>query len=398
MFEENYLFTSEAVTEGHPDKICDQISDAILDEVLKQDRKGCVAVETLITSGLVVLSGEMTANAKFNVEEIVKKVLKDIGYLNPEFGFDCNNFSILNSIRKQSLEIAKGVDGGGAGDQGIMFGYATDETEELMPAPILWANKLARYLSYARKNEMVKHLGPDGKTQLTFKYVDGRPTTIKTVLVSTQHTSEVLDKDGNTSEKFKKEIINKIITPCLGKLMDDDTVILINPAGSFVTGGPVADTGVTGRKIMVDTYGGMAPHGGGAFSGKDPTKVDRSATYMARYIAKNIVASGIARKCLMQVSYAIGVDKPISVMVDTFSTSKFSNDEIVKMVRSTFDLTPIGMIKHLELRNPIYYRTAAYGHFGRNEFSWEKTDFAEKIKDYFLHKSCLAKGVKNESF
>jgi S-adenosylmethionine synthetase len=391
MFKGNYLFTSEAVTEGHPDKICDQISDAVLDEVLKNDKGGRVACETLITSGLVVVGGEITTSARINVEEIVKRVLKDIGYNNSEFGFDCENFSILNAIKKQALEIAKGVDNGGAGDQGIMFGYATDETEELMPAPILWANKLAKYLSYARKNGIAKHLGPDGKTQLTFRYVNGKPHKITTVLLSTQHTKDVLDKDGNITEEFKQEIINKIIKPCLGDFIDEDTEFLINPTGSFVIAGPAADVGVTGRKIMVDSYGGMAPHGGGAFSGKDPTKVDRSAAYMARYISKNIVASGIAEKCLIQLSYAIGLEKPLSLMVDTFSTSDISNKEIVEMIFNTFNLTPRGMIDKLELRNPIYFRTAVYGHFGRSEFSWEKTDMRAKIRDYFISRGYFGK-------
>lgn len=383
MFKGNYFFTSEAVTEGHPDKVCDQISDAILDEVIRQDKNAHVAVETLITGGFIVVGGEIFADATFNVEEIVKSVLKDIGYSDDKFGFNFNHFSILNAIREQSPEIAEGVNRGGAGDQGLMFGYATNETTELMPAPILYANKLAQYLACARKNEIVKHLGPDGKTQITFQYVDGKPQRISTVLVSTQHTNKVVDKEGHTSAEFRNEIIAKIIKPCLGNLIDNDTTIIINPAGSFVNGGPAADTGVTGRKIIVDTYGGMAPHGGGAFSGKDPTKVDRSAAYMARYIAKNIVASGVAEKCLIQLSYAIGLEKPLSLMVDTFGTSKIENSAIAKMVNDLFNLTPVGIIEYLELKAPIYLKTACYGHFGRNEFPWEKTYAVERIQNYF---------------
>lgn len=383
MFKGNYFFTSEAVTEGHPDKVCDQISDAILDEVIRQDKNAHVAVETLITGGFIVVGGEIFADATFNVEEIVKSVLKDIGYSDDKFGFNFNHFSILNAIREQSPEIAEGVNRGGAGDQGLMFGYATNETTELMPAPILYANKLAQYLACARKNEIVKHLGPDGKTQITFQYVDGKPQRISTVLVSTQHTNKVVDKEGHTSAEFRNEIIAKIIKPCLGNLIDDDTTIIINPAGSFVNGGPAADTGVTGRKIIVDTYGGMAPHGGGAFSGKDPTKVDRSAAYMARYIAKNIVASGVAEKCLIQLSYAIGLEKPLSLMVDTFGTSKIPNSAITKMVNDLFNLTPVGIIEYLGLKAPIYLKTACYGHFGRNEFPWEKTYAVERIQNYF---------------
>ncbi len=286
-------------------------------------------------------------------------------------------------MRKQSPEIAKGVDRGGAGDQGIMFGYATDETPELMPAPILWANKLARYIANSRKSGIIKHLGPDGKTQLTFEYENGVPKRVKTVLVSVQHSAEVLDENKQTSEKFKEEIIEKAVKPCLGNLIDGETEIMINPAGSFVIGGPAADTGLTGRKIMADTYGGAAPHGGGAFSGKDPTKVDRSGAYILRYIAKNIVASGIASKCLVQLSYGIGIREPLSVFADTFSTSQIPEEEIVKMIKEIFPLTPAGIIETLNLKNPIYYKTAAYGHFGRSGFPWEKTDRAEEIKNYF---------------
>ena len=381
MQEENYLFTSEAVAEGHPDKVCDLISDAVLDEVLKSDPDGRVACETFITLGLVVVGGEITADAEINVNGIVNKVLADVGYLNSEFDF--GSFYVLNALRKQSREIAEGVDGGGAGDQGIMFGYAVNETPALMPTPVYWANRLAERLAQVRKNGEVKHLGPDGKTQLTFEYKNGKPERIKTVLVSAQHSKEVLDKEGNTSKEFKNEIIDKVVKPCLGSSIDSSTEILINPTGSFTVGGPYADTGLTGRKIIADTYGGSAPHGGGAFSGKDPTKVDRSAAYMARYIAKNIVASGTAEKCLIQVSYAIGVDKPLSVYADTFSTSRVSNEEIAEMIENLFDLTPRGIIKTLGLKRPIYYKTASYGHFGRNEFPWEKTDSAEKIKEYF---------------
>ena len=377
----NYLFTSEAVTEGHPDKVCDLISDAILDKVMRKDPDGRVACETFITAGLAVVGGEITADAEINAEEIVNRVLSDVGYLNSEF--DLGSFRVLNVIRKQSGEIAKGVNSGGAGDQGIMFGYAVNETPEFMPAPVYWANRLAEKLAQVKKSGEVKHLGPDGKTQLTFEYENGKPKRIKTVLVSAQHSKAVLDKEGNTSEEFKTEIKNKVVKPCLGRLVDDDTKILINPTGSFTVGGPYADTGLTGRKIIVDTYGGSAPHGGGAFSGKDPTKVDRSAAYMARYIAKNIVASGIAEKCLIQVSYAIGVEKPLSVYVNTFATSNIPDEKIAEMIENLFDLTPRGIIRTLNLKRPIYYKTASYGHFGRKGFSWEKTDAAERIKKYF---------------
>ncbi len=388
MAAKNYVFTSEAVTEGHPDKVCDLISDAVLDEVMRKDKNGRVACETFITSGFVVVGGEISAKADINIQKLTENVLADTGYGNTEFGF--GNFYVLNAIRKQSVEIAKGVDRGGAGDQGIMFGYATNETPELMPAPILWANKLAKYISYVRKNNIIGHLGPDGKTQLSLEYENGIPKRVKTVLVSVQHSAEALDKNMQTIERFKKEIIEKAVKPCLRNLIDGKTEIIVNPAGSFVIGGPAADTGLTGRKIMVDTYGGSAPHGGGAFSGKDPTKVDRSGAYATRYIAKNVVASGIASKCLIQLSYGIGIREPLSVFADTFGTSKASDDEIANMIKEVFHLTPDGIIQTLNLKNPIYYKTAAYGHFGRSEFPWEKTDRAEEVKDYFRSKGYSA--------
>jgi S-adenosylmethionine synthetase len=379
----SFLFTSESVTEGHPDKLCDQVSDSILDEVLRQDKTGRVACETFVTVGLMIVGGEITTNAYVDVNQVVRKVIKEIGYTDPRFGFSFDSCAILNAIHSQSPDIAQGVDTGGAGDQGLMCGYASRETKELMPLPIMLAHKLCRRLSVIRKSNKLNYLGPDGKSQVTVEYVDGKPERVDTVVVSTQHTTDILDKTGKKITKRSiEEIIDTIILPVIPKhLMDKRTKFLVNPTGKFVVGGPVSDTGMTGRKIIVDTYGGMASHGGGAFSGKDPTKVDRSASYMARYIAKNVVASGLADKCTIQLAYAIGVAEPVSLMVFTDKTSKVSEKRLAQLIRKHFDLTPRGIIKTLALRRPIYSKTAAYGHFGRTEstFTWEKTDKAARL-------------------
>ena len=380
----DYLFTSESVTEGHPDKICDRISDEVLDAVLRQDITSRVACETFITVGMVIVGGEITTNAKIDVQDIVRRAVKDIGYTDHRFGFDYDTCSVLNAIGTQSPDISQGVDTGGAGDQGLMVGYACRETKELMPMPIMLAQKLARKLADVRKKNTLPYLGPDGKSQVTLEYKNGQPYRADTIVISTQHTAEILDKSGKKiSKKSREEIIEKVILPVVPKKMiDKKTKFLVNPTGKFVVGGPQSDTGMTGRKIIVDTYGGTTPHGGGAFSGKDPTKVDRSATYMARYVAKNVVAAELADICTLQLAYAIGVAEPVSVMVDTSGTGKIPDTQIAKIIRKHFDLTPRGIIKHLDLRRPIYAITAAYGHFGRTEktFTWEKTDKANKLK------------------
>jgi S-adenosylmethionine synthetase len=379
-----YFFTSESVTEGHPDKVCDQISDAVLDAVLAEDPMGRVACETFVTRGMVIVGGEITTKAYVNVDKLVRDVVKDIGYDHPKFGFDSSACGVLNGIGQQSPDIAQGVDTGGAGDQGIMFGYACRETPELMPLPITLAHKLVRKLSETRRTGALGYLGPDGKSQVTVEYLDGRPLRVDAVVLSTQHTEEILDKSGERiTEKSKKEIEETIIRPVLGKrLMDNKTKVFINPTGKFVIGGPASDTGVTGRKIIVDTYGGYAPHGGGAFSGKDPTKVDRSAAYMARYIAKNVVAAGLAEKCTVQLGYAIGVADPVGVYFDTHGTGTVEESKIEAAVRKLFPMTPKGIIDTLKLRRPVYRATAAFGHFGREEkgFEWEKTDKAEALR------------------
>ncbi|MEK7774313.1 MAG: methionine adenosyltransferase [Candidatus Zixiibacteriota bacterium] len=379
----SFLFTSESVTEGHPDKLCDQVSDSILDEVLRQDKTGRVACETFVTVGLMIVGGEITTNAYVDVDKVVRRVIKEIGYTDPRFGFSFDSCAILNAIHSQSPDIAQGVDTGGAGDQGLMCGYACRETKELMPIPIMLAHKLCRRLSVIRKSNKLPYLGPDGKSQVTVEYVDGKPERVDTVVVSTQHTTDILDKTGKKiTKKSVEEIIDTIILPVIPKhMMDKRTRFLVNPTGKFVVGGPVSDTGMTGRKIIVDTYGGMASHGGGAFSGKDPTKVDRSASYMARYIAKNVVASGLADKCTLQLAYAIGIAEPVSLMVFTDKTSKVSEKRLAQLIRKHFDLTPRGIIKTLDLRRPIYGKSAAYGHFGRTEstFTWEKTDKASRL-------------------
>ena len=376
---DRFLFTSESVTEGHPDKIADQVSDAILDACLDQDPYSRVAAETLTATGLVVIAGEITTKAYVDFQSLVRGVVQSIGYDNATYGFDSNTCAVISSINKQSGDIAQGVDTGGAGDQGMMFGYATNETPELMPAAISLAHKLARRLSEVRKSGKLPYLRPDGKSQVTVEYDENRkPVRVDAVVISTQHAETV------TNEELHADILKHVIQHEIpAKLLDENTKYHINPTGRFVIGGPMGDTGLTGRKIIVDTYGGAGRHGGGAFSGKDPTKVDRSAAYMARYIAKNIVAAGLAERCEVQLAYAIGVAEPVSVLVDTFGTSKLSGTQLTELVRRNFSLTPKAIIEHLKLRRPIYQKTAAYGHFGRTEpeFTWEATDKAAKLAE-----------------
>lgn len=375
-----HLFTSESVTEGHPDKICDQISDSILDELLRQDSESRVAMEAMITSGVVFVAGEVTSKAKIDIQKIVRDTLIDIGYGDGKYGFDGKSCTVLTSIHEQSPDISMGVDSRenkeqGAGDQGLMFGYATNETVELMPLPIIMAHKLSSRLAKVRKEGQLDWVGPDGKSQVSVVYEDSRPKRLDTVLVSTQHTPDV------SIEDVRGEIIDKVIKPVCEDWLDKTTKFLVNPTGRFVIGGPVGDTGLTGRKIIADTYGGMGRHGGGAFSGKDPSKVDRSACYMARYIAKNIVSAKLADKCEVQIAYAIGVAEPISIMVDTFGTG--SNEDLIeKQIREIFDTRPAGIISMLNLKRPIYKMTAAYGHFGRSEpsFTWESVDKADSFR------------------
>ena len=372
-----YLFTSESVTEGHPDKIADQISDSILDAILAQDPVGRVACETLVTTGLAMIAGEITTSCYVDFPKIVRDTIKDVGYTRAKFGFDSDTCAVLSSIHEQSADIAMGVDPGGAGDQGLMFGYAVRETDELMPMPIMLAHKLVKGLSCARRDGVMDYLRPDGKSQVSIEYDNGKPVRVDTVVVSTQHSADV--KNETLREELQEKIINRVIPPAM---VDKNTRYLINPTGRFVVGGPHGDAGVTGRKIIVDTYGGAAPHGGGAFSGKDPTKVDRSACYMARYVAKNIVAAGLADRCQVQLAYAIGVAEPVSVYVDTFGTGAVDDDKISELVRAHFKLTPRGIIETLDLRRPIYKKTAAFGHFGRTEpeFTWERTDKADSLR------------------
>jgi S-adenosylmethionine synthetase len=371
-----HLFTSESVTEGHPDKIADQISDAILDGILAQDPVGRVACETLVTTGLAMIAGEITTSCYVDFPRIVRQTIKDVGYTRAKYGFDHETCAVLSSIHEQSPDIAMGVDPGGAGDQGLMFGYACTETEELMPLPIMLAHKLCRGLSCARRDGVLDYLRPDGKSQVTVEYDGAKPVRVDTVVVSTQH-SALVDAD-TMREDIIERIVNQVIP---AEMRDAKTRMLINPTGRFVIGGPQGDAGVTGRKIIVDTYGGAAPHGGGAFSGKDPTKVDRSACYMARYIAKNCVAAGLAERVLVQLAYAIGVAEPVSVLIDTFGTGIVADEKISDLVRAHFKLTPRGIIESLDLRRPIYRKTAAFGHFGRTEpeFTWEQTDKAAAL-------------------
>ncbi|HKX83140.1 MAG TPA: methionine adenosyltransferase [Pyrinomonadaceae bacterium] len=370
----NYLFTSESVTEGHPDKIADQISDAVLDAILAQDATGRVACETLVTTGLAVIAGEITTSASVNYKKIVRETIEEIGYNDAAFGYDSNTLSVIDAVGTQSPDIAQGVDTGGAGDQGLMFGYACNETPELMPLPIQLAHNLTKKLSDVRRSGELAYLRPDGKSQVTIEYRDGKPFRVDAVVISTQHADTV------TTEQLRSDILEKVIKATVpADLIDEGTKYHINPTGRFVIGGPMGDAGVTGRKIIVDTYGGYAPHGGGAFSGKDPTKVDRSAAYMARYIAKNIVAAGLAEKVTVQLAYAIGVAEPVSVLVDTHGTGKVDEDKLSEAVRKNFLLTPKGIIETLDLRKPIFKETARFGHFGRDGFSWEKTDKADAL-------------------
>ena len=379
-----HVFTSESVTEGHPDKVCDQISDGVLDAVLDCDKKGRVACETFITVGLVVVGGEITTKCWVDVQELVRGIVRDIGYTDAKYGFNFATCGILNAIGRQSPDIAQGVDTGGAGDQGLMIGYACDETAELMPMPITLAHKLARRLTEVRRAGTLPYLGPDGKSQVTVEYREGRPHRIDTVVISSQHTEDILDATGERiTDAARTEIIEKVGLAVLPKeLVDAKTRFLVNPTGKFVIGGPQSDTGMTGRKIIVDTYGGWAPHGGGAFSGKDPTKVDRSATYMARHVAKNIVGAGLARQALVQLAYAIGVADPVSIMVDTFGSGVIPDERLTEVVRDVFPLTPRGIIKELDLLRPIYRITASYGHFGRSEpeFTWESLHHTPALK------------------
>ena len=381
----SYLYTSESVTEGHPDKIADQISDAILDAHLAVDPMARVACETMVTTGLAIVAGEITSKATVPYESIVRETIEEIGYTRAKFGYDSSTCGVLLAVHQQSLDISQGVDNGGAGDQGMMYGYACNETEELMPLPIMLAHKLVRQLSRLRRSGKVNFLRPDGKSQVSVRYENGRPVGVDTVVVSTQHSESV------ENVVLKDVIIDEVIRPVVPvAMMDGSTKFHINPTGRFVTGGPQGDSGLTGRKIIVDTYGGMGRHGGGAFSGKDPSKVDRSACYMARYIAKNLVAAGVAERCEIQLAYAIGVAEPVSVMVDTYGTGLVDEEKLVGLVRDIFPLTPLGIIEHLQLRRPIYRQTAAFGHFGRTEpgFTWENTDKAEEIR--------LAAGLSTE--
>ena len=378
-----HFFASESVGEGHPDKLCDQISDAVLDDVLRQDPYGRVACETYVTMGLLIVGGEITTSAYVDIQKLARKIIKDIGYTHPKYGFDYHTCSVLNSINSQSPDIAQGVNTGGAGDQGLMVGYACRETEELMPLPIMLSHKLVRRLAQVRRDGTLKYLGPDCKSQVTVEYHDGHPKRVDSVVLACQHTDDILDSTGERiSKKARREMIEVVAKPIVKEYIDKDTKYYINETGKFVIGGPQSDTGMTGRKIVVDTYGGVAPSGGGAFSGKDPTKVDRSAAYMARYITKNIVAAGLAERCLIHLAYVIGRADPLAIMVDTFGTGKISENEFIKLIRQNFELTPQGMIKALELLRPIFKQTACYGHFGRTEpeFSWELTDKAPMLK------------------
>ncbi|MDA0756546.1 MAG: methionine adenosyltransferase [Crenarchaeota archaeon] len=377
----NYLFTSESVTEGHPDKVCDIISDSILDEYLRGDPDSRVAVETMATTDFVGVAGEVTSKTSFDIESVIRKTITEIGYDNPDLKFDSHSCEVMIRLHPQSPHISQGITANdekeqGAGDQGLMFGYASNETEELMPLPILLAHKLTKKLTDVRKSNQLTWLRPDGKSQVSIRYEDDKPKAIETIVLSTQHSPKI------TNEEITSQLIEHVIKPVCGSLWNEDIKIHVNPTGKFEIGGPHGDSGLTGRKIIVDSYGGMGRHGGGAFSGKDPSKVDRSACYMCRYVAKNIVAAGLADRCEVQVAYAIGVAEPVSLMVNTFGTNKISEDKIEKLVEKNFDMKPAAIISQLDLKRPIYKKTAAYGHFGRNEpeFSWEKTDKAQKLK------------------
>ena len=377
----NYIFTSESVTEGHPDKVCDKVSDAILDEFLRGDPDSRVAVETLTTTGFVAVAGEVTSKANFDIEKLIRKTISEIGYDDPDLKFDSNSCEVMVKLDSQSPDISQGVTANenkeqGAGDQGLMFGYASNETEELMPLPILLAQKLTKKLTELRKNGQLPWVRPDGKSQVSVRYEDDKPKSLEAIVISTQHSPDI------SQEEITKQIIEHVIKPTCGELWNDNIKTHVNPTGKFEIGGPHGDAGLTGRKIIVDTYGGMGRHGGGAFSGKDPSKVDRSACYMCRYVAKNIVAAGLSDRCEVQVAYAIGVAKPVSLMVNTFGTNKISEDEIESLVNKHFDMRPAEIVKQLDLKKPIYQKTAAYGHFGRNEpgFTWEITDKADVLK------------------
>ena len=377
----NYFFTSESVSKGHPDKVCDQISDAILDAILEKDKTARVACETYITRGLVIVGGEITTRTWVDVEQIARNVIKDIGYDEAKWGFNYKTCAVINVIGKQSPDISQGVDVGGAGDQGLMVGYAVAETPELMPLSLVLSHNILKKLDEVRRAKRLPYLGPDAKSQVTVEYQNGKPMRVDTVVLSTQHTEDILDKTGyHITDKSKKEIMAAAITPVLGKWMDKNTKVYINPTGKFVIGGPQSDTGLTGRKIIVDTYGGRCPHGGGAFSGKDPTKVDRSAAYMARYIAKNIVAAKLARACTVQIAYAIGREEPVGFYVDTEGTGILPDEKLATIARKLFPLTPRGIIEHFKLRRPIYAKTASFGHFGRKDFPWEQTDKVAALK------------------
>ena len=379
MAQDEFLFTSESVTEGHPDKIADQISDAVLDAIIGQDPAGRVACETLLTTGLVVVAGEITTNCYVDIPQLVRRIIEDIGYVDANFGFDCHTCGVITAIDKQSSDIALGVDKEGAGDQGMMFGYACRETDELMPLPIILCHRLVQRLSEVRRSGVLDYLRPDGKSQVSVRYRNGKPVAVETVVISTQHADSV------GQDRIRQDIIEKVILPVVPPALIDmgKAVLHINPTGRFVTGGPMGDTGLTGRKIIVDTYGGSCPHGGGAFSGKDPTKVDRSGAYMARHVAKNIVAAGLAERAQVQVAYAIGVPEPVSIMVHTYGTSAIAEHKLEEVVRRNFDFRPRAIIEYLDLRRPIYRKTAAFGHFGRSEpeFTWERTDRVKELRE-----------------